>query len=172
MVPHHLLKLCSIRKSLKHDKGNFCPLPDTPMTKLPFLAQFMFLLKHKPHSGCYCQRRAPHVRQSEKWGKWTSLHYRREGNAQLLVSMNRAQISFKYGDHLGWPGQQATAWAQGNHLISRETSSQEKWKDCSNIHLLCMDARPHFSPSSGAVLIVTEVSKEMLLSLLQNTSLF
>lgn len=23
---------CSIRKSLKHDKGNFCPLPDTPMT--------------------------------------------------------------------------------------------------------------------------------------------
>lgn len=137
----------SIRRCLKHDKGNFCPLLGNPMTII-----IIFITVYLPaqaQTTQYCQRRAPHVCQSEQWVKWTSLYYRREGNAQLPASMNGAQHNFNHGDQeskqLGHRKNR-----KGNHLISRETSSREKWRACSNIHLLHMDATLFFTPSSGA----------------------
>ena len=60
------------------------------------------------------QMRAPHVCQGEQWGRRASLHNTREGNGQFLTFMHGAWSSFNHRDHFkSWPGQQETAWQQG-----------------------------------------------------------
>lgn len=157
------------------DKSNFCPLPGTPMTIV-----IIFSPVHLPAWARTTHRFVPSHESTSCLPRWA------RGNESFSTWHKRgkcraldfdAQSSFNYGDYFKrWPGQQASAWTQGeqggNHLISGVTSGREEWWSCSNIHLLRTDAILCFPTSSGALLPLPEVSKETLLPLLQRASIF